>query len=80
MRYMAYGQRWKWNKPTNPRKPLKVMKDTRAGGGAFSCKPLRVNELDARVVRFSIEPGFFAGEKSPLRTRVDTDTDLIPMP
>ena len=49
-----------------PRKPLKVMKDTRAGGGAFSCKWLRMNELGKAVSGLYAEPGFFAGEiKSP---------------
>ncbi len=42
------------------------MKDTRAGGGAFSCKWLRMNGLETRVVGFHTEPGFFAEEiKSP---------------
>ena len=44
------------------------------GAGAFSCKPMSINELQARVVRFHIEPGFFAGEKSPLRARESTDS------
>jgi hypothetical protein len=48
------------------------MKDTRAGGGAITCKWLKMNELETRVVRFHAEPGFFAGEKSPLRTREST--------
>ena len=53
------------------------MKDTRAGGGAFSCKPLKMNGLERRVVRFHAETGFFAGEKSPLQARVDTNTALF---
>ena len=48
------------------------MKDTRAGGGAIACKWLKMNELETRVVRFHAEPGFFAGEKSPLLTREST--------
>ena len=48
------------------------MKDTRAGGGAFSCKPLKMNELRKAVSDFHAEPGFFAGEKSPLRPREST--------
>ena len=48
------------------------MKDTRAGGGAFSCKWLRMNELRKAVSGFHAEPGFFAGEISPLRTREST--------
>jgi hypothetical protein len=51
------------------------MKDTRAGGGgAFSCNPMSINELEPAVVRFHIEPGFFAGEKSPLQAREVTDS------
>jgi hypothetical protein len=46
------------------------MKDTRAGGaGAIICKPLRMNELRKAVSGLYAEPGFFAGEISPLRTR-----------
>ena len=48
------------------------MKDTRAGGGAFSCKWLIINELQSAVSDFHAEPGFFAGEKSPLRPREST--------
>ena len=48
------------------------MKDTRAGGGAITCKWLKMNELETRVVRFHAEPGFFAGEISPLLTREST--------
>ena len=49
------------------------MKDTRAGGGgAIACKWLKMNELETRVVRFHAEPGFFAGEKSPLLIREST--------
>ena len=54
------------------------MKDTRAGGGAIACKWLKMNELETRVVRFHAEPGFFAGEKSPLLTRESTgDADYL---
>ena len=42
------------------------------GGGAIACKWLKMNELETRVVRFHAEPGFFAGEKSPLLTREST--------
>ena len=31
-----------------------------------------MNELETRVVRFHAEPGFFAGEKSPLQAREST--------
>jgi hypothetical protein len=42
------------------------MKDTRAGGGAFSCKWLRMNGLGKAVSGLYAEPGFFAEEiKSP---------------
>ena len=48
------------------------MKDTRAGGGAIACKWLKMNELRRAVSGFHAEPGFFAGEKSPLLTREST--------
>ena len=48
------------------------MKDTRAGGGAIACKWLKMNELQRAVSGFHAEPGFFAGEKSPLLTREST--------
>ena len=48
------------------------MKDTRAGGGAIACKWLKMNELRRAVSGLYAEPGFFAGEKSPLLTREST--------
>ena len=48
------------------------MKDTRAGGGAITCKWLKMNELRRAVSGFHAEPGFFAGEISPLLTREST--------
>ena len=48
------------------------MKDTRAGGGAIACKWLKMNELRRAVSGFHAEPGFFAGEISPLLTREST--------
>ena len=57
------------------------MKDTRAGGaGAITCKWLKMNELETRVVRFHAEPGFFAGEISPLLTRESTGSPCSPNP
>lgn len=48
------------------------MKDTRAGGGAIACKYMNINELERAVSGFHAEPGFFAGEISPLLTREST--------
>ena len=48
------------------------MKDTRAGGGAIACKPMSINELRKAVSGLYAEPGFFAGEISPLLTREST--------
>ena len=48
------------------------MKDTRAGGGAITCKWLKMNELRKAVSGLYAEPGFFAGEISPLLTREST--------
>ena len=45
------------------------MKDTRAGGGAFSCNCLGINELDTAVVRFHTGVDFFGWGESPLHAR-----------
>ena len=45
------------------------MKDTRAGGGAFSCNPLVISALRRAVNNFYIEVNFFGQEKSPLHAR-----------
>ena len=42
------------------------------GGGAIACKWLKMNELRRAVSGLYAEPGFFAGEKSPLLTREST--------
>ena len=42
------------------------------GAGAIACKWLQMNELGRAVSGFHAEPGFFAGEISPLLTREST--------
>ena len=45
------------------------MKDTRAGGGAFSCNCLSINDLGVAVVRFHTGVYFFGWGESPLHAR-----------
>ena len=45
------------------------MKETRAGGGAFSCNPVIISALRKSVSNFYIEVDFFGQGKSPLHAR-----------